>query len=104
MTAEELKVTEWEENEHGWSLKHQSDTHTLGYMVKGIEPSPADVDVLIEKRPVYCDRGHWMAKVFGVPNIDDGDMFPRYFMSLEAAKQEMKAWLVWRIYKETDRI
>lgn len=56
--------------------------------------------VTIEPRPSYCDRGHWFAKVYGIDSIDFQDQFPRYFMDLKRAKDEMKDWLVWRLARE----
>jgi len=58
-----------------------------------------DVLLTIEPRPKYCDRGHWYAKVEGIPGIDEADKFPRYYMDLSAAMDEMKSWLCWRLYK-----
>lgn len=57
--------------------------------------------VWIERRPAYCDRGHFCAKVEGIPDIDGADSFPRYFMDLERAKSEMREWLAWRLRKES---
>jgi hypothetical protein len=56
-----------------------------------------DSMVTIERRPSYCDRGHFIANVFGVADIDGADSFPRYFMDLERAKLEMAEWLEWRL-------
>lgn len=56
--------------------------------------------VWIEPRPSYCNRGRYHANYDGSFFIDDGDGFPRYYMDLEAAKAEMKAWLVHRIQCE----
>lgn len=53
--------------------------------------------VWIEPRPSYCDRGRYHANYQGSFYIDHGDGFPRYYMDLEVAKQEMKAWLLHRI-------
>jgi len=58
------------------------------------------VRVWIQARPPYCDRGHWVAHVDGIRSIDDADSFPRYYMSLERAKEEMQEWLVWRLMRE----
>ena len=69
---------QWEAIEHYWSIR-----------MRGVE-------IVIEPRPAYCDRGHWYAKVFGMVDIDAADSFPRYFMDLERAKAEMREWLVWR--------
>lgn len=53
----------------------------------------------IEPRPSYCDRGHWYVKC-DLPGIDAADSFPRYFMSLVAAKLETEAFLRWRLWKQ----
>ena len=52
----------------------------------------------IQKRPYYCDRGHWMFNC-NVPGLDGQDSFPRYFMRLETAKQEAVEFLNWRLNK-----
>lgn len=71
----------WEAIDHYWSLR-----------IKGVE-------VTIEPRPTYCDRGHWYAKVFGMVDIDAADSFPRYYMNLDRGKAEMAEWLVWRLQR-----
>lgn len=53
--------------------------------------------VWIEPRPRYCNRGRYHANYEGSFFIDGGDSFPRYYMDLETAKREMKAWLLHRI-------
>ena len=53
--------------------------------------------VFLEKRPPYCDRGHWVGKVQGIPYIDAADAFPRYYMDFERAKLELAEWLAWRL-------
>jgi len=58
------------------------------------------IHVWIAPRPSYCDRGHWVACVNGIPYIDDQDAFPRYYMDIERAKAEMKDWLYWRLKNE----
>jgi hypothetical protein len=57
------------------------------------------IQVWIEKRPVYCDRGHYSVNATGnlEASIDWQDGFPRYFMDLSVAKQETEAWLRWRL-------
>lgn len=57
----------------------------------------AGVYVWIAPRPPYCDRGHYLAQVDGLDDIDGGDAFPRYFMDLDRAKLEMAEWLAWRL-------
>lgn len=53
--------------------------------------------VTLEPRPHYCDRVHWIGKVFNVADVDDADSFPRYFMDRERARAELKDWLHWRL-------
>ncbi len=53
----------------------------------------------IDKRPGYCDRGHWRVQVDAVPDLDEQDAFPRYFMRLSTAKQELVEFLAWRLHK-----
>jgi hypothetical protein len=74
-------MSEWEYSEamRFWSLRH------------------GNTQVTIEHRPAYCDRGHYVAKVFGLEDVDWADGFPRYFMNLDRAKLEMMEWLVWRL-------
>lgn len=56
-----------------------------------------DCLISLEKRPHYCDRGNYIAKLF--PNgslateIDEQDGWPRYYFSFERASQEIEAWL-----------
>jgi hypothetical protein len=58
------------------------------------------VHVWIEKRPPYCDGGHFIGKVSGIASIDAFDAFPRYYMNLERAKAELSEWLTWRLHSE----
>ena len=53
----------------------------------------------LEKRPYYCDRGHWYVKCF-LSDIDSDDKFPRYYMSKHVAKTETEAFLKWRLWKQ----
>lgn len=65
-----------------------------------------DIDeqtVWIEPRPSYCNRGRYHAQYSGTMHIDAGDGFPRYFMDLDVAKSEMKAWLLHRMQCERAR-
>ena len=52
----------------------------------------------LERRPHYCDRGHWQINS-DLPGLDSHDSFPRYYMSYEIAKAETEAWLEWRLWK-----
>lgn len=53
--------------------------------------------ITLEPRPVYCDRGNWIAKLFPSGllerEIDHSDGWPRYYFDKERAKLEIEAWL-----------
>jgi len=60
--------------------------------------------IWIEPRPVYCDRGNFIAKInernnTPVPGkgpplyLDNSDGWPRYYFDLTRAKLEVEAWL-----------
>ena len=93
MNNQKLEQAEWVQSEHGLSLKHITELNVYGNKIVG------EVELLIEQRPVYCDRGHYTGKVFGITSIDEADFFPRFYMRLSVAKAEMKEWLQWRLYK-----
>ena len=59
-------------------------------------------EVWIERRPAYCDRGHFVANVQPVSgvgieySIDSYDAWPRYYMDIDRAFAEIREWLEWR--------
>ena len=59
-------------------------------------------EVWMQKRPGYCDRGHYIAHVepaFGAGiefTIDEADHWPRYFMDFDRMVAEVRDWLEWR--------
>lgn len=59
-----------------------------------------ECEIYLERRPHYCDRGNWIAKIEATGNLlrgmDRADGWPRYYFDLERAKQECEAWLVKR--------
>lgn len=55
------------------------------------------VRIEIATRPGYCDRGRHVVVVSGLGDLDEQDAFPRYFMDLTRAKQEMVEWIGWRL-------
>lgn len=67
---------------------------------------PGWYDIIIQKRPPYCDRGDWMIYLDGDNDIDGSDGFPRYFFGTEEeVKQQMETWLNRRqCYKERDHL
>ena len=62
-----------------------------------IELDSANIEVTIERRPAYCDRGRWLVQaVSQAPaalSIDFADGFPRYYFGDEALVSELLAWL-----------
>lgn len=59
-----------------------------------------DCEITLEARPVYCDRGNFLAKLFAAPgaepinlDIDAMDGWPRYYFDEIRAKLEIEAWL-----------
>jgi hypothetical protein len=67
----------------------------------GLEELYLDSEMVawLQPRPSYCDRGHWQVNV-DVPNLDDADGFPRYYMKKDVAISETEAFLRWRLFKE----
>lgn len=53
--------------------------------------------ITLEPRNWYCDRGNFIAKLHPVGelarDIDEYDLWPRYFFDEERAKLEVEAWL-----------
>lgn len=67
-----------------------------GYLeIKGRECT-----ITLEKRPHYCDRGNWLAKLHPAGSllleIDGQDGWPRYYFDQTRAEQEIEAWLLKR--------
>lgn len=61
-------------------------------------------DVLLawlERRPSYCDRGHWKGQLEFSPGnpFDAADGGIHYYMRLDVAKQELQEKLMWRVCK-----
>lgn len=54
-------------------------------------------EITIEKRPLYCDRGKYIIKVFSsCPvklHIDESDMFPRYYFAYTNMIDEIERWI-----------
>lgn len=61
--------------------------------------SGTSCEIYLQPRPVYCDRGNWVAHVEARPgsalarDLDGADGFPRYYFDLDHAKAEIEAWL-----------
>lgn len=66
---------------------------------RGEGRGPTMVHAFLQKRPYYCDRGHWSFNVDGIPDMDGADSFPRYYMDLEAAMCEVADFLNWRLFQ-----
>lgn len=65
-----------------------------------IEIKGTSCEITLEKRPPYCDRGNWIAKLHArhplSMDIDEQDGWPRYFFDEQRAKLEIEAWLTKR--------
>lgn len=53
----------------------------------------------LDKRPPYCDRGHYYLRHDTYLHIDYQDGFPRYFFSLYEADMHVRRFALWRIWK-----
>lgn len=52
--------------------------------------------ISVEARPHYCDRGRFIVKVDSLSmdlEIDNQDLFPRYYFGVEACVSEIVAWM-----------
>lgn len=79
------------------------DTFPLSQDDYGVWWLKGDVHhIWIEKRPDYCDRGHYIAHVEPAPDaglrydIDHSDFWPRYYMDFNRMIAEIRDWLDWR--------
>lgn len=68
------------------------------WMVEGL-----DCEISIELRPVYCDRGDYIAKIHLKDGgdvlrlgLDNQDGWPRYYFGWERMLCEIEAWLAKR--------
>lgn len=69
--------------------------------MRWFEVEGKDCLITIEPRPMYCDRGHWIAKLHPKPgalpgDFDGSDGWPRYFFDWQRMIDEIAAWLDWR--------
>lgn len=59
-----------------------------------------ECEITIEPRPHYCDRGNYLAKIHPegklLRDMDAADGWPRYYFSLDVAKQEVVSWMLKR--------
>lgn len=74
---------------------HPTDYPGIGVLWELVDDETNEMLGWIQNRPDYCDRGHWQAQIER-SDIDAADAFPRYFMRLETAKQEMMDFVRWR--------
>ena len=84
--VEEINKAEWVEREGFWYLNV-------------FDQNGLPVECYLERRPPYCDRGHFYLKIDGRLNLDDQDGFPRYFFRFEEACRHARDFLKWRIWK-----
>lgn len=74
---------------------HSTEFPGIGVLHELVDDETGDVLGWVQNRPDYCDRGHWHATIER-SDINSQDAFPRYFMRLETAKQEMMDFVRWR--------
>lgn len=61
--------------------------------------SGKECEIYMQPRPVYCDRGNWIAYIESKPgsnlarDMDKADGWPRYYFDVDRAKLEIEAWL-----------
>lgn len=55
----------------------------------------------IQRRPHYCDRGHWSGQLEFSPGnpLDFADGGAHHYMRRDVAKQELQEKLMWRVCK-----
>ena len=92
----DTKKTFWEFEEHNiWNLRFGGTVNDALFYVHAF----------IQKRPHYCDRGHYQLNIdikdssHAGPFFDHQDGFPRYYMDFETALLECERFLIWRILK-----
>lgn len=88
-TVNDLDRLEWTVNPHHRMLE-----------LKFKSATGSDCSVYLSQRQGYCDRGHFQVNI-NMPGyfIDYADGFPRYYMSLQRAKEEVIDFLKWRMFK-----
>jgi hypothetical protein len=73
----------------------QTDYPGVGVLHELVDDETGETLGWVQNRPDYCDRGHWHANIER-GDLDAQDAFPRYFMRLATAKQEMMDFVRWR--------
>lgn len=75
-------------------LADQASCFSTGkwYQIRGVNSL-----IVLEARPIYCDRGNWIAKIETsgslAMSLDSQDMWPRYYMDFKRAIAEIEAWM-----------
>lgn len=81
--------------EHGLVIeRHDVDYASAWWMVHG-----RGVDLSVETRPHYCDRGRFIVKAFPTAancTIDSQDGFPRYYFDAGRMMAEVRDFLACR--------
>lgn len=81
-------------------LDWQNDGRSITAKVPfAVDSTQGHYEIIIERRPFYCDRGDWMIWVEAkgeaglISGLDGADGFPRYFFGGEnQVKQQMETW------------
>jgi hypothetical protein len=83
---------------HPWdSWEWEQNPHTIPAVYELIDGKK--ILAWIEAQPRYSNRGHWKAVIECVTDLDQHDSWPNYYMSFERAREEVVAFLKWRLYK-----
>lgn len=73
-----------------------------GALIMQVNGPDGEVRAWIAPRPNYCDRGHFHLMLDGHIEIDEQDKFPRYFFTLNEAKQHARWFLAWKLWKHKE--
>ena len=94
-TVEEVMALEWVIDEHN-------------QFILEVECNGCKARFWMHGRPNYCDRGHWQVACDywhnkeGFNTLDQADLFPRIYMSLDTATDEIRKFIAWRAFKHSD--
>ena len=81
-----------------WKVMELLQERGIPVMRRGtyLEITTELVQITIEPRPIYCDRGNFLVKAFPrspLIVIDREDGFPRYYFGVLACVDEIKMWM-----------
>lgn len=83
--------------DQGWAWGPSDSPHALE--ARAEDPATGTPVVLTLTEYEGRQGPVWTLTQTGVPNLDDADRFPRTYLSLEHAQQEVEDFLAWRLLK-----